>query len=101
MAKVSDIIAKSKAKDDDEAEDSGVDFYIPDGYDVPDGVEPGDEFTAVATFELDEDEPGKMVLTKLDGIPVTNEPPAPEEPAAAPTMGPPGGATMAPPGLGI
>jgi hypothetical protein len=58
----------------EEDEQAGeVDFPIPDGYKPPASTKPGDEFTALGSFRIDEDEPSMMVLTKIDGMPVSGK----------------------------
>lgn len=94
--KASDIIAQMKSvmgpdtsEKGDYDEENKVDFPIPDGYELPSGTKPGDEFTAVGTFRLDED--GDLCLTKLEGIPVSAEAELPEPQSG----GSPGGMEVA------
>ncbi|MEO7099097.1 MAG: hypothetical protein ABI162_07025 [Luteolibacter sp.] len=42
-----------------------VEFKIPEGFHVPDGVKPGEEFNAVGSFLLHED--GTMCLLEVEG----------------------------------
>ena len=60
-------------------ESSEVDFPLPKGYTPPDSAEPGKEFTALATFRIDEDEPDMICITKIEGVPVSSEKSEPEE----------------------
>ncbi len=87
--KVSDIIAGMKGVMGNDMPEKGdyddadtVDFPMPDGYQLPSGVKPGDEFTALGTFRLNED--GDLCITKLAGIPVH----AGEQPEQAGTPNP-------------
>jgi hypothetical protein len=70
-----------------------VDFPIPKGYNLPSSAQDGKEFTALASFRLDDDndddnEDGPMlVLTKIEGVDVSTEPPEEEEgPETSPEM---------------
>ena len=69
-------------KDGDE-----VQFPIPKGYNPPDSAKDGKEFSAVATFRVDDDDDednkdGPMLcLTKIEGVPVSMEPPEEDEDA--------------------
>ena len=63
-----------KAKKDSLVEDEAgsgatgkIQFSLPSGFKVPDGVKDGDPFDAMATLKL---ENGKLVLHELDGTPV-------------------------------
>src|ERR1700744_4180980 len=48
--------------------DKGMDLSLPEGVDVPDGTDVGDEFEALVTLKL---MPGNMVRpVKVDGIPL-------------------------------
>lgn len=49
-----------------------LEFDIPEGLEVPEGVAPGDEFEMVATFEWEEDG-GKLCLKAVGGIPVGDD----------------------------
>lgn len=60
-----------------------IEFDLPAGFQVPDDVEPGESFDAVATLSVGED--GKAQLLALDGLPVEGG----EEEAAARRAGPP------------
>lgn len=61
--------AAAPSSEGEAGKDSGIDFDVPTGFEPPEGVKPGDEFEAVASFVIDPD--GKeMCITKLEGIPV-------------------------------
>lgn len=60
-----------------------IEFDLPSGFQVPDDVEPGESFDAVATVTVGED--GRAQLLALDGLPVEGG----EEEAAARRAGPP------------
>lgn len=72
-------------KEDDEDNESEVDFPIPKGYKPPASSEEGKEFTAVATFRVDDD---MMTITKIEGVPISSEKPEKEEegPETSPAM---------------
>lgn len=57
-----------------EVEDSGhsgtISFSMPTGFKVPDGVKDGESFDAMATLKVQD---GKLVLSELDGAPVSDE----------------------------
>ncbi len=60
------VVAKPAGGPMDEAEDSGLpEFMPPQGFEVPEGTKPGDEFQSVASLKVDED--GKLCLLSLDG----------------------------------
>lgn len=67
-------------------EDSNLDFAIPDGFDVPDGVKPGDDFQALGTFKIKDD--STMCLVAVDGeqVKVPERKPEPPPPAPPATM---------------
>ena len=62
------VVAKPKdgSASGDEPEGSGLpEFAPPDGFEVPEGTKPGEEFQSVATLKLDES--GQLCLMSLDG----------------------------------
>lgn len=67
----------AKAKADDEGNE--VEFPRPAKYSPPSDAEDGKEFTVLATFRIDDDEPDMIVLTKIENIPVNSEEPEGEE----------------------
>ncbi len=84
-------------KDIDAAADKAgneVQFPLPKGYNPPSAAKEGKEFTALATFRLDDDndddnEDGPMlVITKIEGVDVSSEPAGEEEegPETSPEM---------------
>lgn len=46
-------------------------FILPTGFEIPAGVEPGQEFDAVVTLSLGDD--GSVIATALDGSPLASE----------------------------
>ena len=60
-----------------------INFSMPAGFKVPDGVKDGEPFDAMATLMVKD---GRLVLGELDGTPVSDEPemeaPEAEEPEA-------------------
>lgn len=49
-----------------------VTFPAPEGFSLPDGVNPGDTFQDTASFKQNDD--GTLTLIEIDGLPVTNAP---------------------------
>jgi hypothetical protein len=80
-------MAQDKTMDADaDSQGDEVQFPIPKGYNPPAHAKDGKEFSAVATFRIDDDddednkENGPMlVLTKIEGVPVSSEAPEEEE----------------------
>ena len=60
-------------------ESSEVEFPLPKGYKPPTSSRKDEEFNAIATFRIDEDEPDMIVLTKIEGVPVSSEKPDEDE----------------------
>jgi hypothetical protein len=83
-------MAQDKSMDSDaDSKGDEIQFPIPKGYKPPSSAKDGKEFSAVASFRIDDDddednkENGAMlVLTKIEGVPVSME--APEEEGEGP-----------------
>ena len=58
-------------------------FSIPQGFQIPDGVEPGQTFETVATVTLGKD--GMLSLAALDGAAIETEEPKDDKSAKAET----------------
>jgi hypothetical protein len=69
--------------DQDDQNEKNVDFPIPEGFEAPKGSKPGQEFEALATLKISEDDPDTLCLLKLDGTDVKPE----EEEAPEPAKG--------------
>ena len=63
----------------DNDSESEVEFPVPKGYNPPPASRKGEEFHAVASFRIDEDEPDMITLTKIEGVPVSTEAPDKDE----------------------
>ncbi len=80
-------MAQDKSMDADADKDGDeIQFPVPKGYNPPASAKEGKEFSAVATFRVDDDddednkENGAMlVLTKIEGVPVSMEAPDNDE----------------------
>lgn len=73
--------------DNDAAADQAgeIEFPVPKGYNPPVASRKGEEFTAIATFRIEDD--GMMVITKVEGVPVSSENPDEDEgPETSPEM---------------
>jgi hypothetical protein len=76
----------------DDKDGNEVQFPIPKGYNPPSSAKDGKEFSAVATFRVDDDgdednkEGPMLCLTKIEGVPVSME--APEQDENAPETSP-------------
>ena len=71
---------------DTASEGSEIQFPVPQGYEPPASAKDGKEFTAIATFQIDDSdgESGPMMtLTKIEGVAVSDA--APEKEAAPET----------------
>ena len=58
--------------------DNSIEFQIPEGLEMPDGIKPGDTFESLATLMLGEE--GELYLKELDGTPVSAESEEEDEP---------------------
>lgn len=65
------------------SEGSEISFPLPKGYNPPASAKDGKEFTAIATFQIDDSEGEEgpmMTLTKIEGVAVSSEAPEQGEP---------------------
>ncbi len=76
--------------DNDAAADQSsgeIEFPVPKGYNPPAASRKGEEFTAIATFRIEDD--GMMTITKVEGVPISSEKPDEDEdqsPETSPQM---------------
>jgi hypothetical protein len=91
----------SDPDNDNDAADEGneVEFPVPAGYEPPAASRKGEEFTVIASFREEDD--GMLVITKIEGTPVSSVKPKEKRPSTSPQVmsALQGGATSASQGM--